>query len=165
MLRGPATASCEWPVVKSTGFGPETMKEEPQASPASASFASDDEPGWPEAVHYYAFRLRQQGRAWRPPTDVYETDAEFAVLVELAGMRGVEISVTLEEQLLRIRGQRPEARGRRAYHQMEINYGDFVVEVRLPVPIDRDRIDATYSDGFLRVSLPKAQPRHISVTT
>ncbi len=87
------------------------------------------------------------------------------MLVELAGMRGVEISVTLEEQLLRIRGLRPEARGARAYHQMEINYGDFVVEVRLPVPIDRDRIDASYSDGFLRVSLPKAQPRHISVTT
>jgi HSP20 family protein len=152
-------------MVESTGFGPETMKEEPRASPAPARFASDDEPGWPEAVHYYAFRLRQQGRSWRPPTDVYETDAEFVVLVELAGMRGVEISVTLEEQLLRIRGLRPEARGARAYHQMEINYGDFVVEVRLPVPIDRDRIDASYSDGFLRVSLPKAQPRHISVTT
>ena len=111
MLQGPATASCEWAMVKSTGFGPETMKEEPRASPAPASFASDDEPGWPEAVHYYAFRLRQQGRAWRPPTDVYETDAEFAVLVELAGMRGVEISVTLEEQLLRIRGQRPVGGG------------------------------------------------------
>ena len=40
-----------------------------------------------------------------------------------------------------------------------------VVEVRLPVPIDRDHIDASYGDGFLRVSLPKAQPRQISVTT
>jgi HSP20 family molecular chaperone IbpA len=48
---------------------------------------------------------------------------------------------------------------------MEINYGDFVVEVRLPVPIDRERIDASYSDGFLRVSLPKAQPRRVPVTT
>ena len=130
-----------------------------------ARLASDDEPGWPEAIHYYAFRLRQQGRAWRPPTDVFETDLEFVVLVELAGMRGVEIAVTLDEQVLRIRGTRPESGGARAYHQMEINYGDFVLEVRLPVPIDRDRIDASYSDGFLKVLLPKAQPRRISVTT
>lgn len=142
------------------------MKDE--SSPASfipARFASDDEPGWPEAIHYYAFRLRQQGRAWRPPTDVFETDLEFVVLVELAGMRGVEISVTLDEQVLRIRGARPESSGARAYHQMEINYGDFALEVRLPVPIDRERIDANYSDGFLRVLLPKAQPRRISVAT
>jgi HSP20 family protein len=140
-------------------------EESPRAISNPARLASDDEPGWPEAVHYYAFRLRQQGRAWRPPTDVFETDLEFVVLVELAGMRGVEIAVTLDEQLLRIRGTRPESSGTRAYHQMEINYGDFVLEVRLPVPIDRERIDASYSDGFLKVLLPKTQPRRISVTT
>jgi len=142
------------------------MNEEfPRAISNPARLASDDEPGWPEAIHYYTFRLRQQGRAWRPPTDVFETDLEFVVLVELAGMRGVEIAVTLDEQLLRIRGTRPESSGTRAYHQMEINYGDFVLEVRLPVPIDRERIDASYSDGFLKVLLPKTQPRRISVTT
>ena len=131
------------------------MNEEfPRAISNPARLASDDEPGWPEAIHYYTFRLRQQGRAWRPPTDVFETDLEFVVLVELAGMRGVEIAVTLDEQLLRIRGTRPESSGTRAYHQMEINYGDFVLEVRLPVPIDRERIDASYSDGFLKVLLP-----------
>jgi len=131
----------------------------------SARFASDHEPGWSEGVHYYAFGLRQRGRAWRPPTDVFENDSEFTVLVEVAGLRGVEVSVTLDEQVLRVRGTRPELSGARAYHQMEINYGDFVVEVRLPVPIDRDRIDASYNDGFLRVVLPKAQPRRIPVTT
>ena len=140
-------------------------EESPRAISNPARLASDDEPGWPEAIHYYTFRLRQQGRAWRPPTDVFETDLEFVVLVELAGMRGVEIAVTLDEQLLRIRGTRPESSGTRAYHQMEINYGDFVLEVRLPVPIDRERIDASYSDGFLKVLLPKTQPRRISVTT
>lgn len=142
------------------------MKEETlRAAHLPARFTSDDEPGWPEGIHYYSFRLRQQGRAWRPPTDVFESDQEYTVLVELAGMRGVEIAVTLDEQLLRIRGSRPEATGARAYHQMEINYGDFVVEVRLPVPVDRERIDASYGDGFLKVVLPKAQSRRISVTT
>ncbi len=139
--------------------------ESPRSTPNPARLASDDEPGWPQAIHYYAFRLRQEGRAWRPPTDVFETDLEFIVVVELAGMRGVEISVTLDEQLLRVRGTRPESSGPRAYHQMEINYGDFALEVRLPVPIDRDRIDANYTDGFLKVLLPKAQPRRISVST
>jgi HSP20 family protein len=143
----------------------EDTNEDIRARSNTARLASDDEPGWPEAVHYYAFRLRQQGRAWRPPTDVYETDSDFVVLAEVAGMRGVEIAVTLDEQVLRIRGRRPEARGARAYHQMEINYGEFVVEIRLPVPIDREGIDASYVDGFLRVTLPKALPRRISVST
>jgi HSP20 family protein len=134
-----------------------------RAKSIPARLASDDEPGWPEAIHYYAFRLRQQGRSWRPPTDVHESDSAFTVLVEVAGMRGIEISVTLEGDLLRIRGARPEAEPGRAYHQMEINYGDFLVEVRLPVPIEREQINASYSDGFLKVVLPKAQPRRIPV--
>lgn len=135
------------------------------ANPVPARFASEDDPGWSEAIHYYSFRLRQQGRAWRPPTDVFESDLAFTVLVEVAGMRGVEISVVLRDQLLQIRGARPESAGVRAYHQMEINYGEFVVDIRLPVPVNREGIDASYSDGFLKVVLPKAQPRRISVNS
>ena len=51
-----------------------------------------------------------------------------------------------------------------AYHQMEIAYGEFETEVRIPVPIDVSNIEATYSDGFLRVVLSKTRPRQVSIS-
>jgi HSP20 family molecular chaperone IbpA len=138
------------------------MKEAlPRAASIPSRLASDDEPDWIEAIHYYAYGLRQQGRGWRPPTDVYETDGEFVVLIEVAGMRRHELDVTLTDQVLRVRGRRQHRAGLAAYHQMEINDGEFTVEVRLPVAVDRDGIDASYSNGFLRVRLPKTGPRQI----
>lgn len=140
-----------------------TNERLPRGTSVPARLASDDEPDWIEAIHHYAFGLRQQGRGWRPPTDVYETDGEFVILIELAGMRGAEIAVTLDGHKLRVRGQRRHRAGLAAYHQMEINDGDFAVEVRVPVPVDRERIDASYNDGFLRVRLPKTEPRQIPI--
>ena len=94
---------------------------------------------------------------WRPPTDVYETDAAFVVRVELAGMRDAEISITLDDHSLRIEGQRPERQGERplCYHQMGISYGAFTVEVFLHRPFDHEKVAARYDDGFLYVELPK----------
>lgn len=136
----------------------------PRATPIPARLASDDEPGWIEAIHHYTFGLRQHGRGWRPPTDVYETESEFVVLVEVAGMRGAEISVTLDGQALRVRGLRRHRSEMAAYHQMEVRDGEFGLEVRLPLAVDRQRIEARYDDGFLQVRLPKVQPRQIPIS-
>ncbi|MCK4960866.1 MAG: Hsp20/alpha crystallin family protein, partial [Anaerolineales bacterium] len=51
-----------------------------------------------------------------------------------------------------------------AYHQMEIAHGEFETEVRIPDPIDASNIEATYSDGFLRVVLSKTRPRQVSIS-
>ena len=93
---------------------------------------------------------------WRPPTDVYETDAAIVVRVEMAGMRDAEIAITLDERGLRIEGQRPERHDDRplSYHQMGINYGAFAVEVFLARPFDHEHVAARYDDGFLFVELP-----------
>jgi len=47
---------------------------------------------------------------------------------------------------------------------MEIAYGEFASEVRIPGPVDPDRIEASYADGFLRVVLPKPRPTMIDVS-
>ncbi len=92
---------------------------------------------------------------WSPPTDVYETDNEFVVRVELAGMREADFEVAYDNKILIISGIRTEKPERRAYHQMEIRFGKFAVATGLASPVDVDHSVAQYADGFLTVTLPK----------
>jgi HSP20 family protein len=100
---------------------------------------------------------------WSPPTDVYETEQQFVVRVEIAGMRDDNFEVAVENNVLRIAGQRPDHNERRAYHQMEIWFGSFEIAVELPVPVDVERSQAEYKDGFLMITLPKSQSKQIKV--
>jgi HSP20 family protein len=101
---------------------------------------------------------------WRPPTDVFETEDKIVVRVEIAGMHESDFSVNFDQGILQITGLRPEAPEKRAFHQMEIHFGEFLTEVEILIPIDLEKIDAVYQDGFLRVGLPKALPKQIKIT-
>jgi HSP20 family protein len=94
---------------------------------------------------------------WSPPTDVYETDHEYVVSVEVAGMRDRDFEVVFENGILSVSGRRPDVTERRAYHQMEIHFGEFSTAVGIPGPVDVDRSVAEYADGFLIVRMPKGQ--------
>lgn len=98
---------------------------------------------------------------WRPPTDVYETDEAIVVRVEVAGMREADFHVELAGRLLVISGARQDPCSKVAYHQLEIRYGEFRVEVYLHWPIDPEGIEAEYADGFLHVTLPRGAVRKI----
>lgn len=102
-------------------------------------------------------------RAWRPPTDVYEHDDRIVVRVEIAGMNESDFSISLDSNILTIHGIRPDSNERRAYHQMEINFGEFMTSVEINIPIDTDLVRAEYLNGFLWVYLPKAQPKVIKI--
>ena len=109
------------------------------------------------------WRIISRPHAWRPPTDVYETDSAIIIRVEIAGMRESDFTISLVERNLTIRGSRQDTTERRAYHQMEIAFGEFNTEVELPYAIISDKVEAVYRDGFLRITLPIAQPKHIKV--
>ena len=100
---------------------------------------------------------------WQPPTDLYETDKDFIVQVEIAGMREAEFAISIEQRTLMISGARKVPNNARAYYQLEISSGEFFTAVELPGPIIHEEIDATYSDGFLRIVMPKAIPGNIEV--
>src|SRR5574341_1254560 len=105
---------------------------------------------------YTVIHTHSHTPAWRPPTDVYETETDVIVQVEIAGMRDGHFHVALQDRRLIVYGARVEsASQRRAYHQMEIHSGDFHSEVELPVPVAGDTIHAEYDDGLLRITLPK----------
>lgn len=109
------------------------------------------------------WRVTLRSHVWRPPTDVYETENEVVVRVEIAGMKEDDFSIELNDRYLSIHGSRPDIPERRAYHQMEIRFGEFNTEVELPSPVVIDKVEAVYRDGFLRVVLPKARARKIPI--
>jgi HSP20 family protein len=102
------------------------------------------------------WQVRLQQHVWSPPTDLYETDNFYIVRVEIAGMREQDFSVVLDNNFLTVSGSRPDVPGRRAYHQMEVRFGEFRTLVALPGPVNSERTLAEYQDGFLTITLPKA---------
>ena len=114
-----------------------------------------------DLVHSISWTVRSS--AWSPPTDVYETEDAIIVRVEVAGMREEDFEIALEDGFLKISGTRPDVPERRAYHQMEIRFGKFSTAVGLPAPVNVEKSQAEYVDGFLTITLPKARPNFIQV--
>jgi HSP20 family protein len=109
------------------------------------------------------WRIISRPHAWRPLTDVYETEDAMIIRVEVAGVRESDFTISLIDRNLSIHGIRQDTSERRAYHQMEIAFGEFHTEVELPYQVISDKVEAIYRDGFLRITLPIALPKHIKV--
>jgi|SRR3990172_1245232 len=116
-----------------------------------------------EVLHAVGWQVQVRAGVWSPPTDVYETEKDYVVRVEIAGMREGDFEITLEDNFLMISGARPDIPERRAYQQMEIRFGKFETAVGLPGPIDLEASRADYTAGFLTVIMPKAKPNQIQV--
>lgn len=114
-----------------------------------------------ETLHALSWHVRST--TWSPPTDVYETEDDCVIKVEIAGMRDEDFEVALENNILLIRGNRPDLNQRRAYHQMEIRSGKFELAVEIPVVVDIEKAKAEYKDGFLVVILPKVHAKQDKV--
>lgn len=106
--------------------------------------------------------LNRHTSVWYPPTDVYETEDYIVVRVEIAGVQSSDFTVALDEQLLSITGVRYEPTSEpRAYHQMEIHYGEFRSDITLSATVDEANIQAEYKDGLLQVTLLKRKPHRL----
>ena len=105
---------------------------------------------------------------WNPAVDVAEENDAYVVKMELPGVNKDDVKITLESNILTIQGEKKienEVKHKN-YHRTERSYGSFQRSFTLPVTVKNDRIDATYKDGILTVSLPKAEeakPKQIEV--
>ncbi len=102
---------------------------------------------------------------WLPQMDVSETPDAVKVRAEIPGIDPKDIQVTLEGQLLTVKGaknQEQEEKGERFYRS-ERNYGSFVRTIRLPAPIEGLKVEATFKNGILTIRMPKAAARHEQV--
>ena len=105
---------------------------------------------------------------WMPAVDVAEEDNEYVVKIELPGVNKDDVKITLESNILTIRGEKKAEKETKEknYHRMERSYGSFLRSFNLPTTVKNDKIDAEYRDGILTITLPKAEeakPKHIEV--
>jgi HSP20 family protein len=109
--------------------------------------------------------LTANRRTFRPPFDVYETDGHLVIKVEIAGMHEDEFGISVDRHMLHITGARGDSGGKLAYQRMEINYGEFRLDIALPLRVDEEHIEASYDRGFLSVRVPREpRQRRIPIT-
>ena len=106
---------------------------------------------------------------WAPACDIYEGDNEIVVKVELPEVKKEDVTVSIENNLLTIRGQRKfeEDVKRENYHRLERRYGEFTRSFTLPAFVDTAKVNAEFKDGMLRVTMPKreeAKPKQVEVS-
>jgi len=93
--------------------------------------------------------------------DVAETDKEVRVCVELPGVEEKDIDVTLDNDLLTIRGEKKfeQEKGddKTNYHFVERGYGRFQRSLRLPYQVNPDEVKASFHNGVLTVTVPKSE--------
>lgn len=109
------------------------------------------------------WQLSMHPNLWSPPTDVFETETKLVARVEIAGMNEEDFSVRIDQNRMVISGIRLETPEQRAFHRMEIHYGEFYSEVDLPDLLDLNKVEAEYRDGFLVVTIQKALPKHVKI--
>lgn len=107
-------------------------------------------------------------RMWLPAVDVRETKDDVVLSFDIPGMREKDIQLSITGDLLTVRGERRFERDEtdQSYHRVERVYGKFERSVQLAMPVQTDKVTASYRDGVLEVKLPKAdelKPREIKI--
>jgi HSP20 family protein len=108
-------------------------------------------------------------RTWTPPVDIQETDEAYRLQAELPGMSKDNIQITIENNVLRLSGERKWEKDvkKESYHRVERVYGSFSRSFALPHQVSPEKVEAKFDNGVLSVVVPKAdtaKPRHISIS-
>jgi HSP20 family protein len=113
-------------------------------------------------------RAGQLFTGWSPALDLYQSNDNVIAVVELPGMRKEDIEISLHDGTLTISGERKrESSGGGKAERTERYIGTFRRSIALPTRVDSNKVSATYRDGILTVTLPKAEevkPKQIQVS-
>lgn len=124
---------------------------------------------WAQLVRGNLNQSRFNPTVIEPPVDVYQTESEVVVVVEIPGVRGQEVELEVDGDRLTVRGEKS---GRacpteHSYSQLEIACGQFERSVRLPAEVDPQGTTLSYEDGFIEIRMPRTtrrQERLIKIT-
>jgi HSP20 family protein len=105
---------------------------------------------------------------WAPVVDIYETDEKMVIKAELPGLKKEDIDIEVRDNTLTLKGERKFEKEikQENYHRVERAYGSFQRSFTLPSTIKQEAIEATFKDGILEVSLPKAaevKPKKVEI--
>jgi len=98
-------------------------------------------------------------RVWAPAVDMYETKDELVVVAEVPGLNEKDIQLSITGDMLTLKGERRwnSEVTQDNYYRAERWFGKFDRAVPLPIPVQSDKVKASYRDGILTVTLPKAE--------
>jgi HSP20 family protein len=108
------------------------------------------------------------GGDWVPRVDIAETDKEFIIKADLPEIKKEEVSVTVDKGVLTLRGERKQEKEEKdkKFHRIERLYGSFTRSFTLPANVDETKVDASFKDGILQLTIPKTKetkPKEIEV--
>ena len=108
-------------------------------------------------------------RTWAPAVDIYETEGhEYVIKAELPDLKREHISVTFENNVLTLSGERTAEfeNDNGTWHRSERFHGKFTRSFTIPMQIDPTKVEAKFQNGVLELVLPKAEnvkPRSIKI--
>jgi len=103
-----------------------------------------------------------------PRVNLEENDNEWILSAELPGVKKDDVKVNFQDNMLTISGEKKfdKEDKKKNFHRIERSYGRFSRSVQIPSSIVLDKIDASYADGVIHITLPKAEdakPKQIDV--
>lgn len=107
--------------------------------------------------------LFNEERMLVPAFDISETEKEYMISGEIPGINSKDLDITLLDDILTIKGEKKQENEEKEenYHRVERHYGSFQRSFRIPEKVKTDELDATYKDGILKLSLPKAEASEV----
>lgn len=96
---------------------------------------------------------------WSPLVDISEDDKEYVLKAEIPEMKKEDIKINVHDDVLSVSGERKsekEEKGKK-FHRVERAYGSFMRTFTLPEDVEGSKISAEYTDGMLKVHLPKSE--------
>lgn len=95
---------------------------------------------------------------WTPPVDLHETEDQYVLTAELAGLQREDIRIEAHEGCITLSGSRHKRPiACEQYHRIERGHGEFSRTFQLPHPVDETHITADLKDGVLTVTVPKSR--------
>jgi HSP20 family protein len=104
-----------------------------------------------------------------PPADIYENEHQIVLKLEIPGIRQEDLDIQVENDTLSVRGERSFEKEEKEenFRRVERRYGSFYRAFTLPNTVDADKIQASYENGVLKLTLEKraeAKPKQIKIS-
>ena len=121
-----------------------------------------------EPFRSFDWEVGEPSTAWVPAVDIVEEPELMKITAEIPGVKPEDVKVTVSDNLLTISGSKLQVTEEKTskVHRFERDYGAFQRTFTLPATVNGKGIKATYGDGLLTVTLPKAataKPQNVSI--
>ena len=104
---------------------------------------------------------------FHPRIDISEDEKNIYVDVEVPGIKKEDMQLSLQDNILTISGEKKSEtkEKNKNFYRSERSYGSFQRSFTLPADVNRDKTEAKFEDGILKITVEKSQPKQVSERT